>query len=194
MYRKCKSIHVNNHYNDPVKINPSFVIDGHERYLKKANELYMRYRDEIERIMHFYGCKHECELFVGICLGDICKNEENKGNLSQISAIELKSLWQFYRNHFYKEINDNLKSNETLESKASKQASAWYVACYSSELNLTRTKIISFPWIIENVFHHINNVTRFDQFSKSVVKNYLYQREKYNGIATFIEKVEYMKK
>ena len=66
MYRKCKSIYINEHFNDPLEVNPSFIVNGNEKYLDKAKEEYAGYRAEIERLMVYFGCKHESELLIGV--------------------------------------------------------------------------------------------------------------------------------
>ena len=187
MYRKCKSVHTNQYYNDPVELNPSFVIPGHEQFLKESTALYEKYRNELERLMHYFGCKHENELFIGICLGK-SENNVHNGNLSHLTSIELKKIWKYYRSIFYND-QDSLE-HINRDPDAKKRASAWYVACYSSNLNLQKRKIISFPWIIEDILQRIQCDYTVDQFSVSIVQNYLTLHYQTQAIATYVEFIE----
>ena len=67
MYRKCKNIYnAEVHFFDTnIELNQSFLIDGYEAYLEEANQLYAQYRNELERVMTYFGCDKENELFVG---------------------------------------------------------------------------------------------------------------------------------
>ena len=46
MYRKCKNITISNYFADKIELNPCFVINGNEKYLKEAIEKYQKYRIE----------------------------------------------------------------------------------------------------------------------------------------------------
>ena len=44
MYRKCKQLVTDMHFSDEFCLNSSFVVAGHEKYLKEAIESYLKYR------------------------------------------------------------------------------------------------------------------------------------------------------
>ena len=69
------------------------------------------------------------------------------------------------RKIFFKDL-DQFKPNDR-----QLKASAWYVACYSSAEN-KRFKILSFPWIIEDVLQSFSNIENYDLFSKSIIETF----------------------
>ena len=125
MYRKCKIIHAAQYHNEPVEMDPSYKIEGHEDFIDEATELYLKYRDELERIMYYFGCKHESELFIGIHLDKSMEDDTSKGNLSQMSSLKLVRLCKFYRDLFFERLGLSSDNYGFLTNKAFQMASAW---------------------------------------------------------------------
>ena len=100
MYRKCKQISYNDFYVDEVQINPSFVLDGYKDYLVEANDAYSKYRHEIERIMLYFECHHESELFVGINLNTNTSKEQR--SFFKYSSMIVEKLWTDMRQMFFR--------------------------------------------------------------------------------------------
>lgn len=182
MYRKCKKILIERNLMDTIELNPCFIIDGHENYLDEAKELYLNYRLELERILLYFNCKSESELFVNIYF-DANQSDESQQFLKQSSKI-IKNLWAFYRIEFFKSFKNELTDDQIyIKSLWQRKASAWYVACYSSELN-NRIKIISFPWIVEDVMNSFD-ITNYDVFSKTLLEKFVVTSDDFQLVSRF---------
>lgn len=181
MYRKCKSIFQQNQNklnHDLIELNPSYLIDGYEAHLEEAKQIYSRYRAELKRVMSHFGCDQENELFVGVCVSGSGNDEAR--DLKKVSSWSIRKIWQFFRDLFFEPYEDI----DNLPDVAYQKASAWYVASYSSNHKL---KILSFPWIIEDVIQKFPNIQNYDMFSFSIIQNYLNLTEKKPSFAWFIE-------
>ncbi len=101
MYRECKNIYNSEHNVQETKIelNQSFFIDGYEAYLKEAEQLYAQYRNELERVMTYFGCDKENELFVGVCVSG-SQNDEAKDQ-KKVSSHSIRKIWKYYREIFF---------------------------------------------------------------------------------------------
>ncbi len=107
MFRECKRIYqcngaayVRRHEaENKIELNQSFLIDGHEAYLKEAHQLYAQYRSEIERLMTYFGCDKENELFVGVCVSG-SQNDEAREQ-KKVSSHSIRKIWQYYREIFF---------------------------------------------------------------------------------------------
>jgi RNA-dependent RNA polymerase len=109
MYRQCKSMLMGGsesdpfYLNDTLELNKSFLYPGYEEFLPEAEEAYLKYRGEIERIMSRFGCRFESELLVGIYMAS-SHNEEAR-DFHKLSSVMLKKLWKHMRTqHFFKVI------------------------------------------------------------------------------------------
>jgi hypothetical protein len=178
MYRKCKQIFSNDSYtNDSIHLNKSLLVPGYEDYLLYANEMYYKYRNEMETIITNANCKQESELFVGIYLSSVTANEDEKEYFKLCSAM-IKDLWENMR----QEITQDLKSKyELLEDNKTdisnhlvKVASSFYYVAYSSSLN-NEQRIISFPWILEDYLYKISFKNE-DIFNNNLIKH-VYQTQ-----------------
>lgn len=187
MFRKCKKIYQKeeNYTSNQIEINQSFIIDGHENYLDEAKQLYVRYRNEIERVMSYFGCDSESELFIGVCVSG-AQNDEARDK-KKVSSMSIRKIWKFFRDEFFEQFENILD----LPDIAYQQASAWYVACYSDNKINNKIRILSFPWIIEDVFQKFPNIYQFDHFSNSILNNYLEFNERKN---VFIEIIKLKEK
>jgi hypothetical protein len=188
MYRKCKKL-TSYESDTEIVLNPSFVIEGHEQFLPEAIDTYLKYRQEIERILVCFDCKTESQLFVGFNLNE--KSYEAKDSFKQSSSVITK-LWEKMRHTFTDQLKAekiSLGSNlKTIEKLTYQKASAWYVAAYTHESN-KNTRIISFPWIIEDILNKFA-IKNCDFFSKSIVENYLKRRDDFQSMSRFIQKIE----
>ena len=103
MFRECKRIYQCNgrrhEAEKKIELNQSFLIDGHEAYLKEAHQLYAQYRSEIERLMVYFGCDKENELFVGVCVSG-SQNDEAREQ-KKVSSHSIRKIWQYYRGIFF---------------------------------------------------------------------------------------------
>lgn len=187
MYRKCKSIFLNEHYTDSVEINYSFVLNGYQEYLPEAKELYAKYRLEIERIMHYFGCCQESELFVGVFLSS-SHNDEAK-DFYKLSCMMIKKLWKHMREQFAKRLRHEKLTKRTEKDIEHKIASAWYYACYLSQEENKKLRILSFPWILEDVLYKFD-IKNNDLLSHSIIDKFCTCRDDLQLISRFIQKIE----
>ena len=72
--------------------------------------------------------------------------------------------------------------------KILEKASAWYYVCYSSSEN-KRLKVLSFPWILEDVLNKFN-AKNYDNLSRSIVENYCENRDDYQSMLRYTKKVD----
>lgn len=203
MYRKCNELtssYSNYFFNETIKLNPCFVLPNHDKYLDDALTMYRNYRAEIERLLVYFDFKYECELFVGSYLNQDRLYDDSK-NTCKLAVTTLSKLWYHMREEFFREFADDREisqkvktidySNENIYLKAS----AWYVACYSNELNYkTNLKVLSFPWILEDVFMKFKKFRNYDQFSQSIVTKYLKNLHKYQLISRYMNNISYKDK
>ena len=131
-----------------------------------------------------YNCKNESDLFVGFNSAEADSTYESLEHF-KCSAQMVKKLWEDMRKIFFSQLRDE-QNTDTIKQKAS----AWYVACYSSAENKKRLKVLSFPWIIEDVLGSMFSIRNYDYFSKSVVESYCSNRDDYNCMSRFIQKIE----
>lgn len=180
MYRKCKSIFLNEYYSDQIEINKSFLVQGYEKYLPQSQELYSKYRHELERIMHYFGCWQESEIFIGLYLNS--SHSEESRDFQKLSHSMIKKLWNYMRSKFFELAQDS-------KEIAFQIASAWYFVCYSSAEN-KNLRILSFPWILEDVLHNFK-IENYDHLSKSIVDKFCSSRDDLQMISRYIQKIEF---
>jgi len=186
LYRKCKDIFCDDSFAHSIKINSSFLIDGYENYLTEAQELYKKYRLEIERLLAYFECKKESDLFIGVSLNSN-SNDEAKDNFKLCSEM-LNKIWLHFRNLFFNSLGLNHKDYCFLPLDTHKKASAWYYACYSYyDNNNKKLKILSFPWIIEDVLQKFPSFKNYDLFSQSIIENYCKNRDDNQSISFYLE-------
>jgi hypothetical protein len=111
LYRQCKNMLIGGggsgkpfHLNDSVELNRSFLYPGYEAFLAEAEEAYLIYRAEIERIMSLVGCTLESELLIGFCMTS--SRSEEARDFNTLSSIMVKKLCkQMRKEHFFKVFN-----------------------------------------------------------------------------------------
>ncbi len=201
MYRKCKMIASNDFEFDDIKINPSFLVKGYENHTNQAKELYSVYRQEIERIMLYFEYNHENELFVGPLL-TAHRYSQNKANeFMKLSLLTLKKLWDHMRKMFAKQVDQCLmgKSTDRMSDRHERErvkkeiASAWYFVAYSSEEN-KKLRILSFPWILEDIFINNFELNNYDLLGRSIVENFLQNEEDFQKTSRYLTKMDLKKK
>ena len=74
-------------------------------YLTEAQELYKKYRLEIERLLAYFECKKESDLFIGVSLNSN-SNDEAKDNFKLCSEM-LNKIWLLFRNLFFNSLGLN---------------------------------------------------------------------------------------
>ena len=99
----------------------------------------------------------------------------------------IRKFWEHLRKEFYDSLG--IKPS-TYSIAAIEKASAWYLAAYTSKAN-ERLRIISFPWILEDVLQRLR-VNNIDRFSYSLVRKYCQNREEQQLVSVFIDKIEQM--
>ena len=167
MYRKCKSIFkasmdTTRHKMKPgIDLNPSLLFKGYEAYIHEATESYLEYRERFIRIMAMVRCKSESEVFLGKHFAPT--RDDDARDAIKLSISMIKNLWAIMRErHFFK------RSVNTTGIDLLQKASAWYHVAYTSELN-KECQILSFPWILEDVFYAHSRSPEFKEFN---IKNY----------------------
>lgn len=186
LYRKCKKIFINDMFTDRIELNSSFLVNGHEKFVPQAKEIYTKYRAEIERMMNFFNCSHESELFVGIYFNSI--NSDEAKNFFQVSCSMIKKLWSHMRDLFMDTLNREGKYDKETKIQI---ASSWYYACYSNEQN-KKLRILSFPWILEDILNLIEIKER-NNFSFSIVEKFCLSKNNFQLYSRFIEKTNLKK-
>lgn len=167
MYRKCKEIALNTRLSDikiKIDLNPSLVLPGHEKYLTDAVELYEKYRYEIECLLSRFDMTLECELFIGSITDNMKEKSNEKKTDFGLSLNMLQKIWSNMRTQFFAQFKSRIYEMQL-------KASAWYVACYSHNSN-DETRILSFPWIVEDVLMQIETFKNYDHFGESMRKKY----------------------
>ena len=192
MYRKCKKIVLNNTFTEKIELNPCFVLDGHQKYLQNASKTYEKYRVEIERLLNTYECKTETDLLIGTLLSTNKNSNESKSHFKTSSEM-VKNLWLLLREDFFLEFGLNHESYSELHANVYLKASAWYVACYSHPSNKNKTRIISFPFIVEDILSCFKNIKNLNLLSKSIIIKYFDYMNKYQLKSRFIEKIQLKK-
>ena len=181
----CKNIFTSEpfkHGNMKIDLNESMLFDGFGDYLDEANDLYLKYRNEMERIIHYFDCTNETELLVGLYLNSH-QSQEAK-DFFKLSSSMIKNLWSNMRQLYLESINKHkLVSNIKL-----KMASAWYYACNTSKLN-KKMRILSFPWILEDILIQ-NKFENIDFFNRSLLIKYTETQNDYQCVSRYIEKVQ----
>ena len=101
MYRECKRIYeCEKKFNEnKIELNQSFLIGGYEAYVKEAEQLYAQYRNELERVMTYFGCDSESQLFVGVCVS-VSQNDEARDQ-KKVSSHSIRKIWKYYRDIFF---------------------------------------------------------------------------------------------
>jgi hypothetical protein len=171
MYRKCKKIASHINFEDKIEKNPCFVLDGHENYLNDAIQNYEKYRYEIDHLMNQFECNTESELLIGVFFHSNKQNDSKSKNDFKLSTHMVKNLWKYFRELFFEEFNLNSEEYSGLPKRVFLKASAWYVACYSHNANYAKTRIISFPWIVEDILCRFK-VKNYSILSKSILDEY----------------------
>lgn len=186
LYRKCKKIFNCDTLVDQVQLNYSFLVNGYEKYVPEAKEIYSKYRTEIKRIMNILNCNQESELFVGIYFNS--NNSKKAKRFFQISCFMVKKLRSNIRNLF----NNILDSEKKIDQVSKTQiASAWYYACYSSEEN-KKLRILSFPWILEDVLNLVK-IQDQDIFFNSIANQFCLDKDDFQKVSRFTQKIGFKK-
>ncbi len=190
MYRKCNSIYNSENHSSSIELNKSFLVDGYQIYLSDAQETYAKYRFEIERMKSVFGCRNESELFVGLCLNSN-QSDQAKENY-KLSTRMIKDMFVLYREIFFKEFSLDPTNHGILPKEAFLKASAWYFSCYSSPDN-KKNKIISFPWVVEDVLQNLNKIENSDSLFKSTIENYCKLSRNNQALSLYLENIQIKK-
>jgi hypothetical protein len=190
MYRKCKNIAISNYFADKIELNPCFVINGHEKYLKEAIDKYQKYRIEIERLLTNFECKAESDLLIGSLLGSSNKKSNESKSDFKISSDLVKNLWTFYREDFFGEFKLDHQQYSNLPRDVYMKASAWYVACYNHHSNKS-IRILSFPFIVEDILSRFTNIENYNILSRSIVLKHSEYMKKHQLVSRYVEKIKF---
>ena len=72
-----------------------------------------------------------------------------------------------------------------------KKASAWYIACYEAHDANKHLRILSFPWIVEDVIQRFPNIKSTpDTFATSIIEQYLSLNNREKAFETYTEVVK----
>ncbi|CAF0737858.1 unnamed protein product [Brachionus calyciflorus] len=186
LYRKCKNIFLNDNFRDKIALNESLLVDGFEKFVPEAKELYQKYRFEIERIMQYFNCSQEAELFVGIYLNSVSSDEAK--DFFKLSSFMIKKLWSYMREKFMRTLKNEYKINGEEERIKIQIVSAWYFVCYSHKEN-SNLRILSFPWILEDCLNLIE-IKNYDLFSQSIFEKFIENRHDFQMISRFAHQID----
>ncbi len=173
-------------------MNVNLIHDGYEAYLADAIRLYEKYRHSIETLLVNMNCKTESELIVGLNLDSTLSNELR--NTFRTTSKYLRNVFKSMRETFFNEFDMDptyrydQQHHRIHTDRVYQKASAWYIACYKHENNF-KLKILSFPWIVEDVLIGLYVHDR-DFLSESIRREYVEVRDEWHSMSRFIQKVQ----
>lgn len=139
---------------EPITINPNFLINGHKQFIKTAEKEYAYYSSRVNLLVSIYNLANEYELISGCHSGP---EEEKKNNDSvETASLEFRNLNAEMRERFNAELynyNDKLR-----------KASAWYYVAYKAG------SILSFGWIMNRLMADIIALKQLPQKDHQALK------------------------
>ena len=205
MYRKCMrlftgdSFRVRSGLAKAVELNRSLLVADFEALLSEANELYVSYRDEIERLLAYFGCSQEAEIFSSVRLTTETLSDYDK-DLFTLCSQTMSSLWSHTRAQFDAMVAKHARNG--VKNARAKCASAWYYACYTHKTNRQWPRVLSFPWVVEDVLladsssssssSSSNSPSRFrnvDTFAASVARQFAESLSEMQSVSRYLDKV-----
>jgi RNA-dependent RNA polymerase len=191
MFRKCREIvKINASTSLPVAINEAFLVDGFEEYLDSASQSFTAYEFSIRDILRRYNIDDEGEILSNSLLQNDMMGNEDKKDVIKLASLLVQNIRSKTRSSFF---TPDVQGDERAQLK---KASAWYYTCYSqSEGN--QAKILSFPWLVEDVLMKIVESKSFDSleisFSKSLISIFQAFNSKYSLSHHLLERYELLR-
>ncbi|KAJ7353981.1 hypothetical protein OS493_030827 [Desmophyllum pertusum] len=163
LYRRCRKFKdaASERYSQKMRVDKSFMLPGHDRYVKKAQEVYQQYRDKMEALMRLYGIDTEAEAFTGCFLRLRNRLRKEKTEIAEIVSERLFALRSDFRREFFREFGKDgqcLVDNALISNEMLLKASAWYTVAYTHAHDqaddpdpVPEKRLLGFPWFINDV-------------------------------------------
>lgn len=170
LYRRCRKFKdtASERHSQKMRVDKSFLLPGHDKYIEEARELYQRYRDRMEALMSVYGIETEAEVFTGCFLKLRNRLRKEKTQIAEIVGELVFAIRSNFRREFFREFGNDgqwLMESAHISNKMLLKASAWYTVAYTyahehaDDSDAVHGKrLLAFPWFINDVMHAIKEL------------------------------------
>lgn len=167
LYRRCRKFQdtASEKYSQKMRVDQSFLLQGHDRYLEEAREMYQLYRDKMQAWMRSYGIATEAEVFTGCFLKLRNRLRKEKTEIAEIVGKLLFAMRSDFRRQFFNEFNldgEQLLEHAQISNAMLLKASAWYMVAYTHDCGddsdpVQQKRMLGFPWFINDVMVAVKN-------------------------------------
>ena len=163
LYRRCRKFQdtASEKYSQKMRVDNSFRLRGHDKYVEQARELYQQYRDKMEALMRLYGIETEAEVFTGCFLKLRNRQRKDKTEIAEIVGDLLFAIRFEIRREFFNEFSvdgQQLLDNAQVTNEMLLKASAWYTVAYTHAHDCAndsdpghQKRLLGFPWFVNDV-------------------------------------------
>ena len=163
LYRRCRKFKdtASEKHSQKMRVDSSFLLSGHAKYIDKAREVYEQYRTEMEALMRLYGIETEAEVFTGCFLKLRNRLRKEKTEIAEIVGERLFAMRSGFRREFFREFNhdgQSLVDSAEISNEMLLKASAWYQVAYThaheheDESDPVHGKrCLGLPWFINDI-------------------------------------------
>lgn len=169
LYRRCKKFKdtASEKYSTKMRVDESFLIQGHERFLEDARDMFQEYQDKMQGLMRLYGIESEAETFTGCFLKLRNRLRKEKTEIAEIVGEIVFGMRSYFRRQFFSEFDlegqESVNKAEVTRDMILK-ASAWYIVTYTHAHDhaddsdpVHRKRLLGFPWFINDVMLAVKN-------------------------------------
>ena len=169
LYRRCRKFKdtASEKHDQQMRVDKSFLLPGHDRYVEEAREVYQRYRDKMESLMRLYGIETEAEVFTGCFLKLRNRLRKEKTEIAELVGEALFAIRSEVRCEFFREFGSDgqwLRDDALISHAMLLKASAWYTVAYTHAQDHADDsdpghvkRLLGFPWFINDVMLAIKN-------------------------------------
>ena len=163
LYRRCRKFQdiASEKYSQKMRVDQSFLLQGHDMYLEEAEEMYQLYGDKMQALMRLYGIATEAEVFTGCFLKLRNRLRKEKTEIAEIVGDLLFAMRSDFRRQFFNEFNvdgQQLLEHAQISNAMLLKASAWYMVAYTHAHDrgdvsspVHQKRMLGFPWFINDV-------------------------------------------
>ena len=170
LYRRCKSVAYDfdmiSNRKTNISMNMNLLVEGHEKYLDDAAEVYSCYAHNMRMLMSKFELKVEADVVLGSATFEWSQHyEADRGKTSDVITSTYNIIVRKYRDIFFGDVPH--------KPSQWKKASAWYRIVNDPEIKIpavdTDMIFLSFPWVMSDILCQIRLENNRKQPSRILV-------------------------
>ena len=163
LYRRCKKFQdtASEKHSPRMRVDKSFLLQGHDRYVEEARKMYQEYQDKMQSLKRLYGIETEAEIFTGCFLKLRNRLRKEKTEIAEIVGEVIFEMRSYFRRQFFSEFDIDGQQLLTISQTTNDmllKASAWYMVAYTHARDhagdpepVHHQRFLGLPWFINDV-------------------------------------------